>query len=122
MRPHILIVEDDLSLSELYGMYLERGQFGYTITNFVDDALQVLSTRSVDAMLVDVNLNEDASGLDLIANIRRNPNYDKIKIITLTSFPERYDQTLQLGISLSLNKPIKYEELIAILKELLDLS
>lgn len=122
MRPHILIVEDDLSLSELYGMYLKRGQFDCTITNFVDDALEVLSTRSIDAMLVDVNLNENTSGLDLIANIRRNSNYDKIKIITLTSFPERYDQTLQLGISLSLNKPIKYEELIAILKELLDLS
>ncbi len=75
---------------------------------------------AIDVIIADVNLGEEINGLELIDMIRRNEAYDHIKIITLTSFPERYDINDPIRINLSLNKPVDYKRLMESLHRLLN--
>jgi len=112
MPHHVLIVEDDSALRELYGIYLKRGQFKRTLVTNGSDALQVLENETIHLMLVDVNLSESMSGIELIQKIRQSDRYDTLKIIVLTSFPERFDESLKPQISAFLSKPINYSNLL----------
>ena len=120
MPYHVLIVEDDDSLRQLYDLYLARGRYDRTAVSSASAALKILSEVEIDVMLVDVNLGDVVSGLQLIEEVRRDNRYDHIKVVTLTSFPERYDLTYPDRIDMYLNKPVSYEELISSLNKLLE--
>jgi len=120
MSYHVLIVEDDSALRQLYCLYLARGQYEYTAVASAQEALDALSMLAIDVIIADVNLGEEINGLELIDMIRRNEAYDHIKIITLTSFPERYDINDPIRINLSLNKPVDYKRLMESLHRLLN--
>ena len=67
MQPcRILIVENE----SLVAMDMERMllQLGYTVlphVNSYDDAIQQLNTTKPDLVLLDINLNETKTGIDL---------------------------------------------------------
>ena len=119
MRFHALIIEDDNALRELYALYLQRGGMDTTTVASAQRALDVLESQSIDLVLVDVNLADDMSGLDFIRIVQDIPEYDPIKIVILTSFPEPYDATISRRIDLSLNKPVDYTHLMAALNSIL---
>lgn len=119
MQYHVMIVEDDFALRQLYSLYLERGKFKHTAVASAQKALDAMETMSIDVLLVDVNLGEEVDGLDLIKAVRDNKDYDDVKIVTLTSFPERYDINDPARIDLSLNKPVDYAKLMNSLHSLL---
>ena len=120
MSYHILIVEDDPALRQLYSLYLERGQFEYTAVSSAEEALDALSKLSIDLMMTDVNLGEEINGLELINIVRRNKTYNHLKIVTLTSFPEQYDVNNANHINLSLNKPVNYVQMMTSLRNTLE--
>jgi putative two-component system response regulator len=118
MPYHILIVEDDDSLRKLYSLYLERGQFEHTEVSSAQEALELLPDIHFDVLMVDVNLGNDINGLQFIEIVRHDKQYDDIKIVILTSFPDRFDIADLLRINLSLNKPVSYNQLINALRQL----
>ena len=119
MPQHILIVEDDEALRQLYGICLEREQYKCTLVGFASDALEILSDGDVDLMLTDVNLGETMSGLDLVQEIRQSTDFDTLKILVITSFPDRFQYTADLNISGILKKPINYKNLVQAVKDAL---
>jgi len=112
MPHHILIVEDDSALRELYGIYLKRAQFTCTLVTNGHEALDVLQDVTIHLMLVDVNLGDAMSGIELIEQVRQKDYSAMPKIIVLTSFPERFDEDLKPKVSAFLNKPITYNDLL----------
>lgn len=119
MRFNALIIEDDDALRQLYEIYLTRGQIHATSVVSASKALDALKVQPFDLILVDVNLGGDMNGLDLIQLVQNDPDYEHVKIVTLTSFPEPYEISRQLRIDLSLKKPINYESLMAELDQLM---
>jgi len=122
MPQHILIVEDDEALRQLYGICLEREHYTCTLVGFASEALEVLSAGDVDLMLTDVNLGEKMSGFDLVKQIRQSTDYDTLKILVITSFPDRFQDTADLNISGILKKPIHYTNLVQAVKDALTLT
>ena len=120
MRYHVLIIEDDSPLRELYALYLKRGNISSSAAPTAEQALRVLGTESFDAVLVDVNLGSGMSGLDFIEIMQQNPDFDHIKVIILTSFPEPFELSSTLRIDLSINKPVNYANLIKALDSVMD--
>ncbi len=111
MDYHILVLEDDTSLLQLYGVYLARSNFKFTLEEFADNALLILKKQQIDLLIVDINLNQSMSGIDVIRHIRQDLANEHIKVLIASSFPERYSH-LDLNITGALTKPIKYRELI----------
>lgn len=120
MRYHVLIIEDDGPLRELYSLYLKRGNVSSSTSSTAEQALKILATEGVDAVLVDVNLGRGMDGLQFIEVMQKNPDYDHVKVVILTSFPEPFELNDSLRIDLSLNKPVNYASLMKALDSVMD--
>ncbi len=86
----ILIVEDEVAIACDIAFNLESN--GYTIVGMVhstEDALEVLKNHEVDLVMLDINLGQGPSGIDLAAVI--DQKY-RIPFIYLTSYVD--DDTL----------------------------
>ncbi len=82
----------------------------------IDDFLGKIDQYDYDILLIDINLKEEITGLDLIRNIlSQNP---KEKIIVLTSYDlaNYKDIAFGLGVKDFINKSIERDELIRKIK------
>lgn len=82
----------------------------------IDDFLEKIDKYDYDILLIDINLKEEITGLDLIRNIlSQNP---KEKIIVLTSYDlaNYKDIAFGLGVKDFINKSIERDDLIRRIK------
>lgn len=82
----------------------------------IDDFLERIDQDKYDILLIDINLKEEITGLDLIRNILyQNP---KEKIIVLTSYElaNYKDIAFGLGVKDFINKSIERDDLIRRIK------
>lgn len=97
----LLEEQDDISC-----VYVSKGQ----------DFLKMIEKDAYDIFLIDINLKDDKTGLDLIKDlIEDNP---KQKIIVLTSYDlDNYkDMAFKLGVRDFINKSVEIDELLERIK------
>ncbi|MEA5552612.1 hybrid histidine kinase/response regulator HrmK [Anabaena cylindrica UHCC 0172] len=105
--PKILLVEDDVGNAELIKIYL--GRLGYQVT-CVQNAEQMWATLpqlQPAGILMDVSL-PDGNGLNLVQQLRDNPQYQQIPIIAQTAMAMKGDRETCLGAGVNdyISKPI----------------
>lgn len=84
MAKTILIVDDSESIREVVSFTLENE--GYKVLIGVDgkDALKFLDGQVIDLIITDLHMPE-MDGIELIKNVRKNANYERIPILFLTT-------------------------------------
>jgi DNA-binding response OmpR family regulator len=82
--PTVLVLDDDAGVRSSMERLLQV--YGYTAlsASTLDEAQEVLQTRSVQALILDVGLQGDLTGLDLLRSIRARPEFDKAPILIFT--------------------------------------
>ncbi|MBC7655525.1 MAG: sigma-54-dependent Fis family transcriptional regulator [Oligoflexus sp.] len=114
-----LIIEDDISFSELLTGFLERYNHDVISSAKIQPALKILSEKSFDLILVDYRL-PDGTGLEILKAVReKNLN---IPIIMMTSFNDVRTavKSIQLGAFDYIIKPVNPDELLLTIKKSLD--
>lgn len=112
MQTHILIIDDDLELTNLIQQFLEN--HNYKVSSFLNpkDALLALNKKnSFELIILDITLPE-IDGFQVLREIRKELT---IPIIMLTARGEVSDRIvgLELGADDYMPKPFEPEELIA---------
>jgi DNA-binding response OmpR family regulator len=111
-KQRILIVEDDLDLSEMLNAYF-RVQ-GYEVLTAVwgEDAVRVSRDDVPDLVVLDIRL-PDIDGYEVCRRLRTNRRTQDIPIIFLTEKRDRVDklQGLELGVVDYITKPFDIQEL-----------
>ncbi|MFN3076403.1 MAG: response regulator [Alphaproteobacteria bacterium] len=111
MKKHVLVVDDDASMTEFLVEYL--GTHGYEATPAADgDAMRrVLAEREVNLILLDVNLPGE-SGFDLMRFLRATSS---VPVIMLTGRGDEMDRVvgLEMGADDYIAKPFSVRELVA---------
>ena len=118
MQNHILIIDDDLSLTELIKKFLENHKFKVSSFDHPTNALNGLDKKhDYDLIILDIMLPE-IDGFQVLRKIRQNST---IPIIMLTARGEVSDRVvgLELGADDYLPKPFEPEELIARIQSIL---
>ena len=118
MKGHILIIDDDLSLTELIKKFLEIHQFKVSSFDHPKNALNRLDKKhDYDLIILDIMLPE-IDGFQVLRKIRQSST---IPIIMLTARGEVSDRVvgLELGADDYLPKPFEPEELIARIQSIL---
>ena len=112
-QKEVLIVDDEVSVTELFSMMLEMEGYGVQVVHNVRDAIQVLEKDSPDLILLDIMM-PIASGLELCRHVRRTPTLASIPIIILSakSQLEEVQEGLEAGANLYLLKPVSKNELV----------
>lgn len=105
-----VIVEDDLMVAAINNQYLMKTP-GFQITatfHSGKDALAFLKDNPVDLLLLDLYM-PDVSGLELLAELRRQNRKEDVIMITAANDAEHITEALHLGVIDYLVKPFTYE-------------
>ena len=117
MKTRILVIDDDVNISELLKLYLEKEDYEVDVAHDGGEGLEKFKTREPKLVLLDIMLPV-MDGWQVCREIRRINN---TPIIMLTAKGETFDKVLglELGADDYIVKPFEPKELIARVKAIL---
>ena len=83
-NPTVLVLDDDPSVRTAMSRLLGRYGYDAVTAATLDEARALLRSRSIQALILDVRLQEEGTGLDLLGTIRREPAFEKAPILIFT--------------------------------------
>jgi DNA-binding response OmpR family regulator len=119
-RKTILIVDDDADIRRLAESALKQEGFDVLQADSGENALEILRTTEVDAVILDVLL-PGMGGLETLRQIRSDRALNHVPVIMLSVKSSEIDSVvgLELGADDYIGKPIRYHELISRVKSVL---
>jgi len=117
---HILVVEDNED-PQILLKYLLESRFFLQIVTRVGDALEKTSEQLFDLLLVDINLGEERTGVDLLHILRENDAYAHIPMVAITAYamPGDYERFIAMGFDGYVSKPFTRLELLTAIDSIL---
>lgn len=116
---NVVIVEDDKVLSLLLSKMVER--IGFTILDVIPKgriALQQIRHLQPDLILMDIMLEDDMNGIDVMSSLRKQSVNTPVIYITGNSDPYNKKRAAATDYLDFLIKPVTFEELTNSLKKL----
>lgn len=111
-KPHLLIVEDDLDLSEMIGSYFRVLNYEVLTAAWASEALKIADETRLSLIMLDIRL-PDIDGFELCRQLRENRKTQDVPILFLTEKRDRVDKLhgLELGVVDYITKPFDIQEL-----------
>lgn len=111
-KPSILIVEDDLDVSEMLNAYFRVQGYDCFSANWGEDAIRIAEATPPDIAILDIRL-PDIDGYEVARRLRASRHTRDLPIIFLTEKRERQDKLegLALGAEDYITKPFDIQEL-----------
>lgn len=113
----ILIIDDDVALTELLSAYLTQQGFDISVNNSPLQGLESLQKSTYNILLLDIMMPE----IDGFETLKRLRAFSAIPVIMLTAKGDDFDKILglELGADDYLPKPFNQRELVARIKALI---
>ncbi|MEP7285380.1 MAG: response regulator [Chloroflexota bacterium] len=111
-KAQILIVEDDLDLSEMLNAYFRVQGYDVLTAAWGKDAVNISREHNPDLVVLDIRL-PDIDGYEVCRQLRTNRRTQDIPVIFLTEKRDRVDKLagLELGVVDYITKPFDIQEL-----------
>ena len=115
-KKRIIVIDDDKSILRTFTRILQKNGYEIDVAETGKEALEKSRRRSYDLALIDIRL-PDMDGTDLLVKMQHTMR-ETIKIM-ITGFPslETGVKALDEGADAYLVKPVKPEELLALIEE-----
>ncbi|MHB8417229.1 MAG: response regulator [Myxococcales bacterium] len=113
----ILVVDDDEAISAMLSRYLGKQGFEVLTAAAASEALEIAGREKLDAVVTDLMMPH-MDGRELVRRLRALPGFAELPIIMITAYPSdaAADETLRLGASFFLPKPIDLEALATLIR------
>lgn len=118
-KPRILAVEDNPD-TQLLLRYLLRAEYTLEVVPHVEDALHAARERDFDLLVLDINLGEERTGIDLLRELRKMDAFAETPALALTAYAmpgdkERFEES---GFDAYISKPFTRKELYDALRSM----
>jgi DNA-binding response OmpR family regulator len=113
-KPHVLVIEDDVSVCELLISCLSKADYRVSIAQSGEAGLQQIEEDPPEVVVLDLNL-PGMNGLDVCRAMRRDPWMSKLPVLMLTGKAEEEDIVagLEVGADDYMAKPFSPKLLTA---------
>jgi len=118
MPKTILVVDDEEIVVDITKRKLAQEGFGVIGVGDGEAALKVLREGPVDLIVLDVEMPR-LNGYNFIAERKKIPGAEKAPVIVLTAYESMEPIFRRHGIQGYLTKPIKFQDLLMKIKEVL---
>jgi len=108
----VLIIEDEEDAAELFAEMMRVSGYRVIKTSKSEPAISMMLEQKPDVVLLDLMMPE-VSGLDILRQMRRDPNLSNVPVIVVTakSMPADIKKGMEAGASTYLTKPVGFHEL-----------
>ncbi|MEX0779448.1 MAG: response regulator [Balneolales bacterium] len=108
----VLQVEDNSENRFIVHRYLQKDYF-YDAVDQGEHALDIVSSKAVDVIIMDINLGSGIDGIETACRIRENENNKHIAIVAVTAnvSPDIKQKCFDAGMDAFLPKPFRKEQL-----------
>ena len=110
----ILIIDDNIDISDMLAQYLEIKGHNCTVSNNGRNGLNLITQEKFDLVLLDLAM-PDFSGYDIMTSLIKNGRIGDVKIIVLTASSvtdAEMDAFIAKGVKACIKKPVRLEELV----------
>ncbi len=87
--PRILIIDDDPDFVEVTKVLFESRQYDVRCAYDPEEGFARLEEETPDALILDVMMGKGADGFIVARKIRKDPRFDKMPILMMTSMREQ---------------------------------
>lgn len=118
-KGHILIVDDDAFFTKVLRIILTGEDFQVSCATSLAEARALLGKAHFDVVISDLRMPDGNDGLTLLQRLRSEGN--RVPFIMLTGYGEvdNYMVAMNAGAAEYLNKPVRSEELLAVIENCL---
>jgi len=113
----VLICDDEPSLRELIRISLD-GPYRFVEADDGESSLALARSERPDVVILDMMMPK-RSGLEVLTELRREPDLAKTPVIVLTAQPATREQALRNGADIVMVKPFEPEQITAAVEEVL---
>ena len=119
-KRHLLIAEDNADTQRLLA-YLLKSKFELSVVAGVDEALEAARQETFDLFLLDINLGEERTGVNLLESLQSLPNQGNVPAVALTAYalPGDRERFLESGFDGYISKPFTRDELTGQIESIL---
>ena len=112
-RKNIFVVDNDAFMLQIYKISLSK-KFNVQLCTNVEECNNKLREISADMFIIDLSLEEELDGLELIKIIRKLDDHTQTPIIVVTGYTSRhYEQhSFDAGATIFLRKPVMFVNLV----------
>ena len=87
-RRTVLVVEDALTTRCILEQFFARAGCDVLHANDPETALMRLKSSTIDAVILDLKLSEERSGLEVLEQMRLDERFDEVPVVVLTGVSE----------------------------------
>jgi chemosensory pili system protein ChpA (sensor histidine kinase/response regulator) len=118
--PRILVVDDSISIRKYVQRFLDRTGYEVEVAPDGMEALNIMGRIKFDAVVTDLEMPV-MHGYDLMAEMKKSPEFMNIPVIVLTSRAgdKHRQKAMEMGAQGYLVKPFEEQEMLEALKKLL---
>ena len=117
----VLVVEDDPTMRLLL-KYVLKTEYEVEIVSGVDEALRMAQERTFNGLLLDIQLGESGTGIDLLQLLRQMPAYREVPAVACTASMGSRASALEAGFDEYVEKPFTKAQLHEVLARVLSSS
>lgn len=118
--PGILIVDDEADVTEMSVLYFKNNGYDIYGAKNSEEAFKVIEGYKPDVLIIDINLQEKYSGLDVLKKaLKVNPNAQIAMLTGLKDGSPGIQKSLTYGAKIIVEKPITITKLKEIVDDLL---
>jgi len=114
----ILIVDDDPHFLRVLSRILSGENFAVTASSNPCEAIDLLRSSNFDLIICDLRM-PDCDGLNLLQTVRSGGSETPVVILTAYGEVDSYLEAMNAGATEYLNKPIKSDELVQVVRNCL---
>ena len=120
IKPHILVIDDELSMLELLEIILTKEGYQVTCADSGKQAISLLQKGSYDLLLCDIKLG-DINGIEVLKRAKEKNSESIVIMISAYSSAENAVEAMNEGAYDYVPKPFDNEELKHTIKSALDM-
>lgn len=115
----LLAVEDNPEMQKLFYHFLSPRWDVYSAYD-MKTAMQLAGKISFDVILMDINLGEATTGVDVLHALRKMPRYANTPIVAVTAYalPGDRERFLADGFDAYIGKPFAKQQLVRMLEQI----
>jgi CheY-like chemotaxis protein len=116
----VLAVEDNPEMLTLFRHLLASVCDVFTAMD-MQTALAAVAANQFDAVLMDINLGTEETGVDVLHALRAIPAYERVPVVAVTAYalPGDRERFLEEGFDAYIGKPFTRQQLTRMLERIL---